>query len=187
MSVCGKAKCALKARPYPPGMHGKAFRRGGSEFGQQLAEKQKVKAMYGVRERQFRRYFDVASKSRAMTATALARALETRLDNVVYRLGFASSRNQARQMAGHGHFTVNGRRVDVPSYAVKKGDEIALRDGSAGKKLFQDVRISIKKHEPPQWLELNKENLKAKVKQMPSEGELELPFRMQLVTELYSR
>lgn len=187
VSLCGKAQCALTKRPTPPGQHGKAFRRGGSEFGQQLAEKQKVKYTYGLRERQFRKYFDAASKSKGMTSLMLARLLETRLDNVVFRLGFASSRSQAHQMAGHGHFTVNGRRVNVPSFMVKPGDRIVIRQGSAAKKLFADAKTFVKKHETPVWLELDKETLVATMKRQPEAEELVLPFNMQLITEFYSR
>lgn len=187
VSVCGKVTCALKKRAYPPGQHGKSYRRGVSEFALQLAEKQKVKRTYGLRERQFRKYFDMAAKSKSMTATVLGRLLETRLDNAAYRLGFSSSRSQAHQMVGHGHLTVNGRRVNVPSYTVKAGDVIAVRDGSASKKMFQDARALIKNHEAPTWLELNKETLKATVKRMPEGEELDLPFNMQRIVEFYSR
>jgi len=185
--VCGKAQCALKKRPSPPGMHGKAYRRNVSEFALQLAEKQKMKYTYGVRERQFRKYFDAAAKSRGMTAMILARLLETRLDNVVYRLGFAHSRANARQMVSHGHFTVNGKRSTVPSHLVKAKDVIAIREGSASKKIFHDARIFMKNHEAPAWFDLNKESLTATVKRPPEGEELELPFKTQLITELYSR
>lgn len=187
VSVCGKAQCALKKRPTPPGMHGKAYRRGGSEFSLQLAEKQKMKYTYGIRERQFRKYFDAASKSRGLTAMILACFLETRLDNAVYRLGFARSRANARQMVSHGHFMMNGRRTNVPSRLVKAGDIIGIREGSASKKLFNDARIFMKNHEAPAWFELNKETLQATVKHLPKDKDLDLPFNMQLVTELYSR
>lgn len=177
----------MKTRPYPPGMHGKSYRRAGSEFRTQLTEKQRVKYTYGIRERQFRKYFEKAAKSKGMTARVLSQLLETRLDNVIFLLGLASSRSQARQMVGHGHFTVNGRRVDIPSFAVKSGDAIAVREGSLGKKLFEHTKITIKKHEPPAWLALDKEQLKGSVKRLPAEVELELPFNMQLITEFYSR
>lgn len=187
VSVCGKTNCAMKKRPIPPGMHGKKFKRNVSEFALQLAEKQKVKYTYGIREKQFRKYFNSAAKSKGMTATVLARLLETRLDNAVYRMGFAGSRSQAHQMVGHGHFTVNGKRMNVPSYTVKAGDEIALREGSASKKIFQEARELVKKNDVPAWCALDKETARVRVVRLPEGDELELPFRMQLITEFYSR
>lgn len=171
----------------PPGQHGAKRKRAGSEFGVQLQEKQKVKRTYGLRERQFRKYFETASKSRGETSGMLARMLETRLDNIVFRLGFAGSRSQARQSVGHGHFTVNGRRVDIPSFQVKKGDIIAIREQSSSRKIFTDLRTILKKHEPPVWLSLDKEKLEGKVEKLPATDEMEMPFNLQLITELYSK
>lgn len=188
---CFTPKCAMTRNPGPPGMHRSSKRssgrRGGSEFGRQLAEKQKVKRSYGLREAQFRKYFDIASKKHAATSDVLAQLLETRLDNVVYRLGFAGSRSQARQVAGHGHFTVNGRRVDIPSLQVKVGDVIAVRAGSASKAAFKDLKNALKKYQPPEWLELDKENLVGKVRRLPALQEIDMPFKLQLITEFYSR
>src|SRR3989344_1404227 len=143
MSVCGREKCAFKRKPYPPGVHGKAFRRAGSEFGSQLMEKQKVKFLYGLRERQFRNYILAALKQKNMaTSESILNSLESRLDNVVYRLGFAPTRAAARQIVNHGHAMVNGRRVNIPSYRVKVGDEVALRAASRQKGQFSNLEIS---------------------------------------------
>ncbi|OGD23888.1 30S ribosomal protein S4 [Candidatus Azambacteria bacterium RBG_16_47_10] len=186
---CFGPKCSIAKDAGAPGMHGAKKRRGrgGSEYGTQLREKQKVKQSYGIRERQFRKYFDAASKSRGRTSGILTQLLETRLDNVVFRLGFAGSRSQARQMVGHGHFAVNGRRVDIPSYQVKTGDIITIREGSAGKKIFNDLRTVIKKYDAPEWLAIDKEALKGEVKRTPTEEESEMPFNLQLIIEFYSR
>lgn len=182
------AKCAVARRPGPPGIHGaKRQKRGGSEYGIQLAEKQKVKRSYGIQERQFKNYYESASKKKGNTLDMLATLLETRLDNVAFRLGFAASRSQARQMVGHGHLMVNGRRVDIPSYQVIKGDVITIRSGSASKKIFQDIKTVLKKYEPPQWLAMDKESLKGEMVRAPEAEELDVPFKLQLITEFYSR
>lgn len=184
---CLTPKCAISRNPGHPGGRKHAPRRGGSEFAKQLSEKQQVKRSYGLRERQFRKYFDIATKTSATTSDALARLLETRLDNVIYRLGFAGSRSQARQMVGHGHFTVNGRRTDIPSFQLKTGNIVAIRPGSASKLIFKDIKTALKKYEPPEWLELDKENLIGKIRHMPILQEIELPFNLQLITEFYSK
>ena len=192
---CFTPKCAISRNPGLPGMHrsskgsskSKRGGRGGSEFGKQLAEKQKVKRSYGLREKQFRKYFDAASKKHAATSDVLAQLLEARLDNVIYRLGFAGSRSQARQTAGHGHFIVNGRRVDIPSFQLKIGDVVAIRSGSASKVAFKDLKTALKKYQPPEWLELDKDNLVGKVKRLPTLQEIDMPFKLQLITEFYSR
>jgi len=185
---CATAKCAVARRPGPPGVHGaKRKKRGGSEYGTQLAEKQKVKRSYGIQERQFKKYYEIASAKTGNTLDMLAALLETRLDSVAFRLGFAASRSQARQMVGHGHLTVNGRRVDIPSHRVEVGDVIAIRAGSAAKKIFQDVKTVLKKYEPPQWLSIDKETLKGEMKRVPEMEELDVPFKLQLITEFYSR
>lgn len=184
---CFSPKCAMMRRVGPPGQHGAKRKRAGSEFGVQLQEKQKVKRTYGLRERQFRKYFEIANKSRGQTPAMLSRMLEIRLDNVVFRLGFVASRSQARQAVGHGHFTVNGRRVDIPSFQVKKGDVITIRPQSLSRVIFNDLRTIIKKHEPPVWLALDKEKLEGKVEKLPTSDEMEMPFNLQLITELYSK
>ena len=184
---CFSQKCAMVRHPNPPGMHGAKKKRAGSEFGIQLLEKQKVKRSYGLREAQFRKYFEMARKKKAVTSATLAQILETRLDNTVFRLGFFDSRSQARQAVSHGHFTVNGRRVDIPSYQMKTGDIIGIRAQSVAKALFKDLRAAIKKYEPPVWLSLDKEQLKGEVKRMPVTEDIEMPFDLQLITEFYSK
>ncbi len=184
---CFSPKCAIVKRVGPPGVHGAKRKRPGSEFGIQLQEKQKVKRSYGLRERQFRKYFEMASKNKGATSWELAKILESRLDNVVFRLGFFGSRSQARQAVGHGHFTINGRRVNIPSLAVKKGDVVAIRPQSADKKIFSDLRAILKKYEAPVWLTLDKENLKGSIERLPAQDELDVPFNLQLITEFYSK
>lgn len=184
---CFSQKCAMVRHSNVPGMHGAKRKRAGSEYSTQLQEKQRVKRSYGLRETQFRKYFEMASKKKAVTSSVLAQVLETRLDSAVFRLGFAESRSQARQVVGHGHFTVNGRRVDVPSYQVKTGDVIAVRSQSGAKALFKDLKAAIKKYEPPAWLSLDKDQLKGEVKRMPALEEIEMPFDLQLITEFYSK
>lgn len=186
---CFGAKCPITKGLGAPGIHGakKKRGRGGSEYGTQLREKQKVKQSYGIREKQFRKYFDAATTSKGRTSGVLTQLLETRLDNVVFRLGLAASRSQSRQMVGHGHFAVNGRRVDIPSYQVKKGDVITIREGSTGKKIFNDIRTIIKNYTVPEWLSLDKETLKGEIKRVPTEEESEMPFNLQLIIEFYSR
>lgn len=187
-SVCGRENCALKRKPYPPGVHRKSRRQRISEYGKQLAEKQKLKFIYGLRERQFRNYFTKAAKTRGLTGEMLLELLERRLDNVVFRLGFASNRRQARQLVSHGHILVNNRRVTIPSFDVSAGDIIAIREASRNKKVFDDLAVTIKKHQPPGWLELNKDTLTGTVKLLPS-GELAAgaPVEIAQIVEFYSR
>ncbi len=186
---CFTPKCALEKRSYPPGMHGRRsqFRRRVSDYGVQLREKQKARRIYGVMERQFRRYFREAERRPGMTGSNLLRLLETRLDNVVYRLGFASSRAQARQLVRHGHFQVNGRKTDIPSYLVEPGDEIAVGDNSKGKPYFRDLAKGLEEKAVPGWLSLDLESLTARVLDLPSKEEVETPISEQLVVEYYSR
>ncbi len=188
VSVCGKEKCAIKRKPYPPGIHGKSFRRGASEYGLQLKEKQKVKFTYGLREKQFRNYVDHAINQKVMRAgEAILASLESRLDNVVYRLGFSGNRAGARQMVSHGHIVVNGRKVSIPSYKVKVGDQISIRPQSAGKGLFSNLDISIKKYTPPVWLEIDKEKKVGKVLTNPSAEGAEKGYNINAIVEYYSR
>jgi len=184
---CFTPKCAMSRHANPPGVHGGSRRKTVSEFGKQLSEKQKVKRSYGMREKQFRKYFKIASKKQASTSNVLAQLLECRFDNVVFRLGFANSRSQGKQMSGHGHFTVNGRRVDIPSYQLSVGDVVAIRPGSLSKAIFQNLRTTLKKYQQPEWLELDKENLTGKITRMPTLEEIDLPFNLQLITEFYSK
>jgi len=182
-------KSAFVKRPYPPGMHGakKGSRRGKSEYGTQLLEKQKLKWTYGILERQFKRYFFQAQKERGVTAEALVEKLEQRLDNVVYRLGFAPSRPSARQMVTHGHINVNGRRVSIPSYSASIGDVIALRDASRPKGVARELGNRLKKYEAPKWLALDRERLEGKVIGRPLRDEAGIPSDIQKIVEFYSR
>lgn len=187
-SVCGRENCALKRKPYPPGVHGKGRRRRISEYGKQLAEKQKLKFIYGLREKQFRNYFAKAAKTRGLTGEMLVALLERRLDNVVFRLGFAATRRQARQLVSHGHISVNGRRTTIPSFQVKPGDTIAIREVSRDKKVFGDLAVTIKKHNPPAWLELNKDTFTSTVMSLPAGDELQgVPVEIAQIVEFYSR
>ncbi len=187
---CYSHKCALEKRDYPPGEHGhmaRLRRRRPSDYFLQLREKQKVRRIYGVLERQFRRYFREAERLPGMTGENLLILLERRLDNVVYRLGMADSRAQARQLVQHGHFTVNGRRTNVPSYLVRQEDRIAVREGSRGRKYFQERAQSLDPQRPPSWLSLDAENLSARVVGMPRREDVEIPVDEHLIVEYYSR
>ncbi len=186
---CYTPKCAFERRPYPPGIHGQAnrFRRKQSDYALQLREKQKVKRIYGVLERQFRNYFKEASRRKGLTGTMLLSILESRLDNVVYRLGFADSRAQARQLVRHGHFEVNGRKVDIPSYRVKPGDIIRVREKSRKNAFFRDRAELLAERQIPDWLELDIENLTGRVLARPQRHHIDLPINEQLIVEYYSR
>lgn len=188
MSICGREKCALKRKPYPPGVHGKSFRRGLSEFGQQLREKQKVKFLYGLRETQFRNYIDKAVAQRAIpSGEAIIRNLEMRLDNVIYRLGLAPTRAAARQMVNHGHILVNEKRVNIPSYKLKVGDAVAIRPGSMQKGVFMNLAMAVKKYAPPAWLELDKTNYAGKIISYPPVDDLIRSYNLSSIVEYYSR
>ena len=186
--ICDSIKCGLMKKPYPPGQHGKAKVRRMSEFGQQLAEKQKLKLIYGLREKQFKKYFDFASKKSGVTPQIMMELLERRLDNVVFRLGFAPSRASARQLVGHGHIFVNGKKVSSPSYSVKPGEQVDIKESSKAKKIFAEVRTVLKKFQPPSWLELDKEKMSAKIVSIPDkEFLLGIPVEVYKVLEYYSR
>lgn len=183
---CYSDKCAFERRPYPPGQHGQA-RLKFSEFALQLREKQKTKRYYGVSEKQFSRYFDKADADKQITGTALLRLLETRLDNVVYTLGFANSRREARQLVGHNHVMVNGKRVNIPSFTLKKGDVIEITQAS---KELTRVAISIQgssKRTVPGWLEADQGAFKGLVKDLPSREEITMPVEENMIVEYYSR
>lgn len=186
---CFASKCAMERRPYPAGVHGKRrqFRRRVSEYGTQLREKQKAKRIYGVFERQFRRYFEEAERRPGLTGLNLLKMLETRLDNVVYRLGLASSRAQARQLVRHGHFSVNGRKTNIPSYLVRPGDEIAVRERSKEMAYFRDVVQRLGERPLPEWLSLDEETLSGRVLAFPSRDDVEIPLSEQLIVGYYSR
>ncbi len=180
----------LSRRNFPPGQHGrvKGRKRKLTEFGLRLMEKQKLKFLYGgLREKQFRRYFEEASKAKGNTGQVLLQLLERRLDNVVYRLGMAVTRRQARQMIAHGHILVNGKKVDIPSYRVQVGDIIELKPASRDVPQFIENIQSIDPRSIPPWLELDKENFRGKVIDLPKEVELEVPVNVQYVIEFYSR
>lgn len=176
----------LQKRGYPPGMHGQSRRRI-SEYGGQLLEKQKAKWIYGLTERQFRRYVDSARRKKEMTGVALLEQLELRLDNVVYRLGFASSRAQARQVVGHGFVTVGGKRVDIPSYQVAVGETIAIVESKKGGKLIQSMAPRLKDYKPLEWLSLDRAALSGKILSRPTEDNTGSTIRMALIIEHYSR
>jgi len=187
---CFSPKCPMITKPYNPGQKGKRRTRPLSEYGKELREKQKLKNWYNLRERQFSKYVRAALEARGKvedTASFLVEILEKRLDNVVFRLGFASSRSLARQMVSHRHFLVNGRPVNIPSYQVKKGDVIKLRPSSAQKNLFKNVKTTLKKYTPPSWLEFNVETLEGKVAGKPNFEEASPPAEISSIFEFYSR
>lgn len=183
---CYTDKCSIERRGYAPGMHGNARNKKLSEYGMQLREKQKAKRYYGVLESQFHDYFLIASKKAGMTGENLLSILETRLDNVVYRLGYAMSRAEARQLVLHGHFTVNGRKVNIPSFLVKPGDVVALKDTSRSLDKFKGALETNSSRPMPKWLEMDKENV-AKVLAEPTREDIDLPIEEHLIVELYSK
>jgi small subunit ribosomal protein S4 len=184
---CYSDKCAFDRRSYAPGEHGERRGRKTSDYGIQLREKQKIKRIYGLSEKQFHLFFERAERQKGITGTNLLVALESRLDNVVYRLGFANSRTQARQLVQHSHFLVNGRKVNIPSFLVKIGDAVEVRERSRKIQLIQDSLDAVVRRGVPQWLDLEKENLKGVVKSLPVREDLTMPMQEQLVVELYSK
>jgi small subunit ribosomal protein S4 len=184
---CYTEKCAVDRRTYAPGQHGQGRAKKASEYGTQLREKQKAKRYYGVLESQFRSYFEMASKMKGKTGENLLSLLERRLDNTVYRLGFAMSRAEARQLVLHGHFTVNGHKVNIPSFLVKPGMVIALKEASRSLDKFKSVIEANSFRQPPKWLECDAASMSAKVVSQPSRDEIDLPITEQLIVELYSK
>jgi small subunit ribosomal protein S4 len=186
---CSSPKCAFERRPYPGGQHGKQaqFRRKTSDYSRQLRAKQKARRVYGVMERQFRRYFAEASQQRGMTGANLLTMLESRLDSVVYRLGFATSRAQARQLVRHGHFDVNGHKVDIPSYVVRLGDVVAVRAGSRQNIFFRGLADELQHRAAPEWLTRDDEALSGRVLALPARGDISVDIQEQLIVEYYSR
>jgi small subunit ribosomal protein S4 len=186
---CLTPKCAIERRPYPPGLHGRQaqFRRKVSDYGLQLRAKQKAKRVYGVMERQFRRYFREAERRRGLTGTNLLVLLESRLDNVVYRLGLALSRPQARQLVRHGHFEVNGRKVDIPSYLVQAGDVVAVRQSSRKLAGFREIALDLEHRAVPDWLSRDDETMSGRVMAMPEREDIDITINEQLIVEYYSR
>jgi small subunit ribosomal protein S4 len=181
---CMSTKCGVERRQYPPGEHGQRMRRRPTEYGLQLREKQKVKRIYGVLEKQFRRYFERASRQKGVTGENLLRLLEMRLDNFVYRSGLAPSRNAARQMVTHRHFNVNGRLVNIPSYSLKVGDAVTARDS-----IKEVAKTNIEKRggDAVPWIEVSPEQLSATLVDMPSRESIPIPIQEQLIVELYSK
>ncbi|MBC7234977.1 MAG: 30S ribosomal protein S4 [Chloroflexi bacterium] len=186
---CLSPKCAVERRPFPPGMHGRQgrFRRQESDFAQQLREKQRARHFYGVLERQFRRYFELALRSRGQTGLNLLTILERRLDNVVYRLGLADSRAQARQLVSHGHIEVNGIKTNIPSALVNVGDEVRVRESSRNNAYFRDLADILEHRSVPAWLSLNASELSGKVVALPTRDQIDAPVNEQLIVEYYSR
>lgn len=183
---CYTDKCAVERRKYPPGQHGQR-RRKLSDYALQLREKQKAKETYGVLEKQFRRYYYMAEKKKGVTGSNLVQALERRLDNIVYRMGFGANRRQARQLVMHGHITVNGRRVNIPSYLVSVGDVIVPREKSRKLNVIEENLAKLEHRGFPGWLEIDVNNLTGKVINYPSRDEIEIPVQEQLIIELYSK
>jgi small subunit ribosomal protein S4 len=184
---CYGDKCAFERRPYAPGQHGQ--RRGGklSDYRVQLREKQKVKRIYGLMEKQFRITYYRADKKKGITGTNLLIFLECRLDNVIYRMGFAASRNQARQLVRHGHFLVNSRKVNIPSYQVKVGDVVQVKKGSQQVKQIVDAMETVIRRGIPDGIEIDKENFKGTLTALPNRQDLTMPIQEQLIIELYSK
>ncbi|MCC2866063.1 30S ribosomal protein S4 [Anaerovorax odorimutans] len=181
---CYSTKCAIEKRNFPPGQHGQG-RKKVSDYGTQLREKQKTKRFYGLQETQFRNLFDKAARKKGITGENLLIMLETRLDNVVFRLGFASSRKEARQLVTHGHFRVNGKKVDIPSYEVKVGDVIKVKEKSTSSPKFKEIKdmtISV-----PSWLTVDVEKLEGKVVTLPTREDIDTPVAEHLIVELYSK
>jgi small subunit ribosomal protein S4 len=183
---CYTKKCAVDRRAYAPGQHGQG-RKKVSEYGKQLRTKQFARRYYGVLEGQFRHYFELSEKMTGVTGENLLRLLESRLDNVIYRLGFASSRAEARQLVSHGHYTVNGRKVNIPSYLTKVGQTIALKDSSRQLEKFKALIEANSGRPVPKWFELNRETLEAKIVAVPDREDIDLPIEETLIVELYSK
>jgi small subunit ribosomal protein S4 len=183
---CFTEKCSFERRGYPPGQHGQG-RIKFSEYGLQLREKQKIKKTYGLLEKQFRNLFEDADRMKGVTGSNLLSMLERRLDNVTYRSGFANSRSEARQLVRHGHFFVNGRAVNIPSYMVKKGDVVEVRELSRKVARIGGALEAVKRREIPQWLELDSGAMKSRVRDLPARDDITAPMEERLVVELYSK
>lgn len=184
---CYSDKCSFERRAFGPGQHGQSRFRKVSDYAVQLREKQKVKSMYGMLEKQFRLTFEKAEKQKGVTGENLLILLERRLDNAIFRLGFASSRNQARQLVRHRHILVNGKKVNIPSFLVSENDEITLKEKSRANAIINESLEAVARRGVPSWLELDKDNYKATVKAMPNREELTMPIQEQLIVELYSK
>jgi small subunit ribosomal protein S4 len=183
---CYTKKCSFERRPSPPGQHAVRRRKVG-EYGLQLREKQKVRRVYGILERQFRNYYRVASTQSGVTGEALLRSLELRLDNVVFRMGFASSRAQARQLVGHRHFAVNGVPTNIPSFQLKPGDTVEVRESRRSREPFKTAKETLKNHQAPDWLSIDAAKLAGTITDVPRRDQMPLDLNEQLVVEYYSR
>ncbi len=184
---CHTDKCAIERRAYAPGEHGKSRRVKETNYGVQLREKQKARRIYGVLERQFRNYFEKAAEAKGVTGEVLLQMLERRLDNVVYRLGLAANRSQARQIVRHGHITVNGRKVDIPSFLVKPGQEVQVREKSRKLAVILTSLEARKGQSAPEWLQLDADRMIGKVLSVPTRESIPVPIQEQLIVELYSK
>ena len=182
---CFSVKCAMIKKAYAPGQHGQTRRMGLSEYGTQLREKQKIKRTYGLLEKQFRKYYDMANRMQGNTGDLLSSLLERRLDNVVHRFGFADSRNQARQLVNHGYFLVNGKKVDIASYLIKEGDIVSVKSGKEN--YFKNIKDSLKDRQTPSWLVLDYQKLQGKVVALPAKDEIDVKADIHLVIEFYSK
>ncbi len=183
---CYTQKCPMVKKKYPPGIHGQKTTRI-TEYGEELREKQKTKRVYGLREKQFKNYYKKAEKLKGMATANLSRLLECRLDNVIFRLGFASSRDQARKLISHGHFLINNRKVNLSSYQVKKGDVIEVKGKSKKNIFFRDIAKKLKSQKTPSWLSLDIKNLKGKIENSPNEKDTEGNINWSKIIEFYSR
>jgi small subunit ribosomal protein S4 len=183
---CYTSKCAFERRAYAPGQHGKG-RIKVSDYGLQLRAKQKARRIYGVLEKQFRAYYEEAAKVRGVTGEVLIQILESRFDNMVFRAGFAASRSQARQLVRHGHFTVNGKKVNIPSYRIKPEDVIAVREKSRNSVLIKDIAEALQDRTIPEWLGVDKAQLTCQVVRLPERAEINIPVEEHLIVERYSR
>jgi len=184
---CYSEKCAFERRGYAPGQHGQSHKKQTSDYGTQLREKQKLKRMYGLLEKQFHGYFEKADRQKGITGTNLLVLLERRLDNMVFRLGFANSRVEARQLISHSHFLVNSKSVNIPSYLLKAGDEITIKEGSRKINRVLEAMETVARRGVPHWLGLDKDNFKATIKMLPVREDLTMPVQEQLIVELYSK
>ncbi len=184
---CYTDKCGYERRSYPPGQHGQSRRRKRSDYGEQLREKQKVKRIYGIAEKQFRGYYHKAVQGKGVSGHTLIQLLERRLDNVAYRMGFASDHAEARQLVRHGHFTINGKKVDIPSYLVKAKDVIQVRETSQKIARINEAMAAVDRRGVPAWIQMDKDNFRGAIVQLPSREDVTLPIREQLIIELYSK
>ena len=184
---CYTDKCAIERRNYAPGQHGQGRRRKISEYAVQLREKQRLKRMYGLLEKQFRNYFRMAERSRAVTGEALLTILERRLDNIVYRFGLATSRAEARQLICHRHFLVNGKKVDIPSYLTRPGDQLSVNERSRSKAVFKRAVETSERRGVPTWLELDAVGLTGRILKLPERSDITIPINERLIVELYSK